>query len=899
MAFLPERRRYRGRARAGGCAESTEGRRGIDVPRAEGSVAAIRVLVFPAVDPNRAESTAKGSLLNTETIAYGSPLPFRRSGTVFLGTVICTILAARRIRQLVLRANGEVIPCTPDDVQFVFPRTVIPDADMRAAFGESGTMHDLVGPDVPAEQLRGRRKVARTLRAVEIALERGMKALSRNPGYDPLRIWRHFHDLSPSTDGRWPGFTLDEAIDYVRSFSAAGEPLDRRVEALAVFRLLMDRSDLFLGDEMGMRASLRFSVRPREEVECLKRVQGWLEGYEGAEGSDEVRRFQREVQARVKDPQAAFSETTNAFINIIRRRIVERRSTQRSPVDPLVPTILRATGLYDAARELDMATAERFIKDVHEAAEWDSFARARIEAAEARDAPPPRVAIVNDRATDGQGLLLQDPHASIRREFTHPVYVIDAADAQELDDGISLEHGNDGTYWVHVHIADPTRWIDPGSDVAHTAESRGETLYYPEGGRAMIAGGIGRMSLGAQAEEGQPTVSFSIKLSEDGTVLDQDVSVGMIRNVQKITYDAVNRILEPSVEKIADRVWTLDLGNDRVEETWSSADADAPSMASSATQDLKTLNQLATQLRRRRLHRQGFDYQIPSASVGIVGLSQGTSPRYQDKALQYRISVEDTQGSTSADMVAEFMILAGRVAGKFGVDRGLALPYRGTTRPYIPSYALVPGQTVEQALEAFYDRRELNPRLRDDMYDFAATGIVLQAAPVAVAPLNHWAIGIHAADGGYSRVTSPLRRFSDMLAHWQIKQALVVGRPAFQAEDMLARAQYAERLASRIRRTGTNAEAYWQMTFLQWLHQHPTATPLALTDLAAKVYEEPAGDVILGISDKAAKVYIPELRVMASLEQAVYKALRVGEELRVRVTGVQVSPNARLSVEPL
>lgn len=784
-------------------------------------------------------------------------------------------------------------------MQFLFPRTVIPDADMRAAFGEGASMTSLVGPDISPEQLTGRRKVARTLRAVEIALERDQKALSRNPGYDPVQIWRYFHDLYPSVDGRWCGFTLDEAIEYVRSFSTTEEPMDRRVEALAVFRLLMDRSDLFLGDETGMRESLRFSVRPEGDVDCLRRVEGWLEGYEGLDGSEEVQRFKREVQARVKEPGTPFSETTNAFINIIRRRIVERRSTQRSPVDPLVPTILRATGLYDASRELNMATAERFMKDMGEVGEWDSFSRSRIEAAEARDAPPPRVAIVNDRATNGEGLLVQDPHASIRREFTHPVYVIDAADAQELDDGISLESCTDGTCWVHVHIADPTRWIDPGSAVARVAESRGETLYYPEGGRSMISGGIGRMSLGAQALEGQPTVTFSIKLSEDGTVLDQDVSVGMIRNVHKITYDAVNRILEPTTEKSADRVWTLDLGNDRVEETYSSAESDTPSTTPSATRDLHTLNNLATHLRRRRLCRQGFDYQIPSASVGIVGLPQSTSPRYEDKALQYRVPVEISQGSASADMVAEFMILAGRVAGKFGVDRGLALPFRGTTRPYIPSYALSPGQTAEQTLEAFYDRRERNPRLRDDIYDFAATGIVLQTAPVAVTPLNHWAIGIHAADGGYSRVTSPLRRFSDMLAHWQIKQALVDGRAAFQAEDMLARVQYADRLASRIKRMGTNAEAYWQMTFLQWLHAHPTASPLVLTDLAAKVYEEPAGDVILGISDKAAKVYIPELRVMASLEQAVYKALRVGEDIRVRVTGVQVSPNTRLSVEPL
>lgn len=775
---------------------------------------------------------------------------------------------------------------------------------MTAAFGSGEAIAALVGPEVSEECLKGRRKVARSLRAIEIALERGMKALSRNSGYNPLRIWRYFTDTPAAEEGHWRGFTLDEAIAYVRANGDVPiEAQDARIEALAVFRLLMDRSDLFLGDEQGMRGSSRFSVRPVEDVEALERVGRWLAGFERSGGSAEVADFQREVAQRVQQrrqrkPLTGFSETTAAFVHVIRRRIVERRSTQKSPADPLVPMILRASGLFDDTTDLDMAAAERFLKDVGEVSVWDSLSRARIEAAEVRDAPPPpRIAIGNPDAVDESGLLVQDPHAGIRREFTAPVYVIDAADAHELDDGISIESAGDGAWWVRIHIADPTRWIALGSDAARVAEGRGETLYYPEGGRGMIQAGIEKMSLGAASDEGQPTVTFSIKISDDGTVLDHEVAVGMVRNVRKITYDAVNRILDPLTARSSDRVWTLDLGNDAVEETYSSP-TEAAVADNASAQDLKQLHRLATQLRCRRLDRQGFDYQIPSPAVGIVGLAAGTSPMYDDRALQYRVPV-DSQGSASADMVAEFMVLAGRTAGKFGTERGLALPYRGTTRPLIPSYALAPGVTAAAALEAFYDRREQSPAFRDDMYDFAATGIVLQTAPVSITPVNHYALGINASDGGYSRVTSPLRRFSDMLAHWQIKQALAGGRRALDAQEMLQRVSYADRLAQRIKRMGSNAEAYWQMTFLQWLHAHQAASPLGLTDLAAKIYEEPAGDVVLGISDKSAKVYIPELRMMATMEQPSFKARAVGEDVRVRVSSVLVSPTPRLNVGAL
>lgn len=776
---------------------------------------------------------------------------------------------------------------------------------MAAAFGHGAAIAALVGPDVPEAHLAARRKVARSLRAIEIALERGMKALSRNRGYDARRLWAHFSGIKRAEDGHWRGFTLDEAIAYVRaSGEVPREARDGRIEALAVFRLLMERPDLFLGDEAGMRVSSRFSVRPVEDVECLERVQGWLEGYEGTAGSAEVGEFRLQVAQRVQErrerrPLTPFSETTTAFVHVIRRRIVERRSTQLSPAEPLVPMILRATGLYDEATDLDLAAAERLLKDIGEASVWDSFSKMRVEAAEVRDAPPPpRIGIANPGAVDDAGLLVHDPHANIRREFTAPVYVIDAADAHELDDGISIEPAGQGTWWVRIHIADPTRWIELGSDVARVAEGRGETLYYPEGGRGMISTGVERMSLGAGSHEGQPTLTFSIKVSDDGSLLDHEVAAGMVRNVHKITYDAVNRIVDSSTAKATERVWTLDLGNDVVDETFTTPSEDSTAMNGGSVQDLQQLHRLAVQLRRRRLDRQGFDFDIPSASVGIVGLSPGTSPLYDDKALQYRVG-SPTQGSNAASMVAEFMVLAGRTAGKFAVERRLALPFRGTTRPLVPSYALAPGTTAETALEAFFDRRQNNPGFIDDMYDFAATGIVLQTAPISITPISHYALGIHAADGGYSRVTSPLRRFSDMLAHWQIKQSLAGGRIALEPEEMLQRVTYADRLAQRIKRIGSNAEAYWQMTFLQWLHAHRSASPLDLTNLAAKVFEEPAGDVILGINETSAKVFIPELRVMAVLHQPLFTARAIGEELRVRVKDVHIAPTAKLAVEPL
>jgi exoribonuclease-2 len=43
------------------------------------------------------------------------------------------------------------------------------------------------------------------------------------------------------------------------------------------------------------------------------------------------------------------------------------------------------------------------------------------------------------------------------------VYTIDDASTRDVDDGISVEQADDGQLLLWVHVADPTRWLRPGT----------------------------------------------------------------------------------------------------------------------------------------------------------------------------------------------------------------------------------------------------------------------------------------------------------------------------------------------------------------------------------------------------------------------------------------------------
>lgn len=56
-----------------------------------------------------------------------------------------------------------------------------------------------------------------------------------------------------------------------------------------------------------------------------------------------------------------------------------------------------------------------------------------------------------------------DPDAASRVDLTHlSVYTIDDASTRDVDDGLSVELGQDGQLLLWVHVADPTRWLQPG-----------------------------------------------------------------------------------------------------------------------------------------------------------------------------------------------------------------------------------------------------------------------------------------------------------------------------------------------------------------------------------------------------------------------------------------------------
>ena len=89
---------------------------------------------------------------------------------------------------------------------------------------------------------------------------------------------------------------------------------------------------------------------------------------------------------------------------------------------------------------------------------------------------------------DQASALISNPPAEVqadaerRQDLTHhEVVTIDDAGTRDVDDGLSVETLPSGQHRLWVHIADPSRWVNPNDALDVEARSRAKTIYLPTG----------------------------------------------------------------------------------------------------------------------------------------------------------------------------------------------------------------------------------------------------------------------------------------------------------------------------------------------------------------------------------------------------------------------------------
>lgn len=454
-----------------------------------------------------------------------------------------------------------------------------------------------------------------------------------------------------------------------------------------------------------------------------------------------------------------WSETSLAVIKFMHHWAASGGSRPGSRCHWIGASVLRAIGRYEDAL-LDGTTGWTFLQEIGWIPPWDVSARHYLRLPEL---PLDRHAGLVPAPTPdaAAAILVSDQLAHLRQDFARStVYCIDSADTLDVDDGISLEAAGDGEYWIHVHVADPASRIAPGGWLAEQAALRSQTNY--------LAGFYQRMfdhdgvreafSLGPN----QPALTFSARVSEEGNLIDSKVTPATLRDVVYITPEEVSSICGDADQSAPSDV--LEVGIPPAERPPVRNMTTSGGLSKQQRNEIKTLSKLARALHSVRLQKGAIPAYLPRPKAK-VSLDRVTPTTASGRSVYYSgdpyisVSYGDSSGNP---LVSSLMQMAGEVGARWCYERDIPIPYR---------IQLLSGQNPEALRE--FTRDVFYPQLiagkNPSPEDYQNLRALVGGFDVSTTPAPNYAMGLDF----YTKVTSPLRRYPDLLVHWQIKAALL------------------------------------------------------------------------------------------------------------------------------
>jgi ribonuclease R len=366
-----------------------------------------------------------------------------------------------------------------------------------------------------------------------------------------------------------------------------------------------------------------------------------------------------------------------------------------------------------------------------------------------------------------------------RRDFRDlPIVTIDGETARDFDDAVLVRRLNDGNYELQVHIADVAHYVEDGSAIDEEARQRGTSVYFPDRAVPMLPLELSTDICSLRPEVDRLVLSCIMEIDHQGEVAYYELSEGIIRSAQRMTYTDVNAAIE---------------GNQPLRKKYGAL-----------AESFDLMYELAQVLNRKRVKRGSIDFDLPEPVIEFddFGLMQSISPSERNWAHrlieEFMLAANETVAShleqrgvpslyrihekPDAKRIYEFETIAAGFGYSLGVG---ALPIkrvqtRGDKRSHYGSGRRPP--TVELPEEVHVTPRmyqKLVQKIIGKPEERVLSFLMLRSLKQArYSEVNdgHFAL----AAPTYTHFTSPIRRYPDLIIHRILKWVLRHGGTAAQ-----------------------------------------------------------------------------------------------------------------------
>jgi len=358
-----------------------------------------------------------------------------------------------------------------------------------------------------------------------------------------------------------------------------------------------------------------------------------------------------------------------------------------------------------------------------------------------------------------------------RRDFRGlPIVTIDGETARDFDDAVYVHMLPNGNFELQVHIADVAQYVTPGSALDQEARLRGTSVYFPDRAVPMLPLELSTDICSLRPQVERLVLSCVMEMDHRGEIVNYELSEGVIRSAERMTYTAVNAVLEGDAaarERYAPLVATFEL-----------------------------MRELALILNRKRQRRGSIDFDLPEPVIEFdeLGLMK---------------SISRSERNIANRLIEEFMLSANECVAHDLESRHVASLYRIHEKPDAKrvydfeviaatfGYSLGVGALPIHRVQTKTDRRtaygtgkrareievpqevHITPRMYQKLTEKIAgkpeerilSYLMLRSlkqARYSEENLGHFAL----AATSYTHFTSPIRRYPDLIVHRVLKDVL-------------------------------------------------------------------------------------------------------------------------------
>ena len=311
-------------------------------------------------------------------------------------------------------------------------------------------------------------------------------------------------------------------------------------------------------------------------------------------------------------------------------------------------------------------------------------------------------------------------------------FTIDGATAKDFDDAVSIQRTERG-WRLGVHIADVSHYVRPGSAIDEDALLRGTSLYLPGLTVPMLPERLSNDLCSLMPDVDRLALSLLMEV-ENGAVVDHRLVKSVIHSHARLTYQAVNRMLDGGETDIVPEV----------------------------RQALEDMLEVSHALRARRV------------SAGCIDFDMEEPEFVLDEKGEPVDVLCDPRGEAER-MIEDFMLAA---------NETVAALARSTELPFIYRVHEEPDADRLHALEAFLGTLGMHAHISANPHPGKLQAVLeeakahpagdvirhyllraLKRARYCEKPLGHYALAMD----DYCHFTSPIRRYPDLVVHRMLK----------------------------------------------------------------------------------------------------------------------------------